>query len=131
MAMTDPIADMLTRIRNAGSSSRMSVSMSDSKIKREIARVLKEEGYIKDYATDTTSSKPMLNIVLKYYDGKPVIETLCRVSKPGRRVYRKLNDMPIVNSGLGITIVSTSKGVMTVKAARKMQIGGEIVCTVS
>ncbi len=131
MAMTDPIADMLTRIRNAGSSSLVSVSMSDSKIKREIARVLKEEGYIKDYAIDTASSKPMLNIVLKYYNGKPVIETLCRVSKPGRRVYRKLNDMPIVNAGLGITIVSTSKGVMTVKSARKMQIGGEIVCTVS
>lgn len=131
MAMTDPIADMLTRIRNASSAEHPVVSMPDSVIKRELARVLKEEGYIKDYSNDPDSAKPSLKIKLKYYEGRAVIDTLERVSKPGRRVYRGVDDMPMVNGGLGVTIVSTSKGIMTARAAKKMRIGGEVICTVS
>ncbi len=131
MAMTDPIADMLTRIRNAASASHASVSMPDSRMKREIARVLKDEGYIKDYATDDAAGKPVLEIILKYHGGMPVIETLKRISKPGRRIYRSIDEMPLVNAGLGTTIVSTSKGVMTAKSAKSLRIGGEVVCTVS
>lgn len=131
MAMTDPIADMLTRIRNASSAEHPIVSMPDSVIKRELARVLKEEGYIKDYSSDTDSAKPSLTIKLKYYEGRAVIDTLERVSKPGRRVYRGVDDMPMVNGGLGVTIVSTSKGIMTARAAKKLRIGGEVICTVS
>ena len=131
MAMTDPIADMLTRIRNASSAEHPVVSMPDSVIKRELARVLKEEGYIKDYSNDADSAKPSLSIKLKYYEGRAVIDTLERVSKPGRRVYRGVDDMPMVNGGLGVTIVSTSKGIMTARAAKKLRIGGEVICTVS
>ena len=131
MAMTDPIADMLTRIRNASSAEHPIVSMPDSVIKRELARVLKEEGYIKDYSNDADSAKPSLSIKLKYYEGRAVIDTLERVSKPGRRVYRGVDDMPMVNGGLGVTIVSTSKGIMTARAAKKLRIGGEVICTVS
>ena len=131
MAMTDPIADMLTRIRNASSAEHPVVSMPDSGIKRELARVLKEEGYIKDYSNDADSAKPSLSIKLKYYEGRAVIDTLERVSKPGRRVYRGVDDMPMVNGGLGVTIVSTSKGIMTARAAKKLRIGGEVICTVS
>ena len=131
MAMTDPIADMLTRIRNASSAEHPIVSMPDSVIKRELARVLKEEGYIRDYSSDADSAKPSLTIKLKYYEGRAVIDTLERVSKPGRRVYRGVDDMPMVNGGLGVTIVSTSKGIMTARAAKKLRIGGEVICTVS
>lgn len=131
MAMTDPIADMLTRIRNASSAEHPVVSMPDSVIKRELARVLKEEGYIRDYSNDADSAKPSLSIKLKYYEGRAVIDTLERVSKPGRRVYRGVDDMPMVNGGLGVTIVSTSKGIMTARAAKKLRIGGEVICTVS
>ncbi len=131
MAMTDPIADMFTRIRNASRATHASVSMPNSRIKCELARVLKEEGYIKDYNSDTESAKPTLSIDLKYYQGKAVIDSIDRVSKPGRRVYRGIDDMPLVNGGLGVTIVSTSKGVMTVRRARKMHLGGEVICTVS
>ncbi len=131
MAMTDPIADMLTRIRNAARASHASVSMPDSRIKREIARVLKEEGYIKGFSSDDASGKPSLHIELKYYQGRPVIDSLQRVSKPGCRVYRGIGNMPLVNAGLGVTIVSTSKGIMTARAAKKMQVGGEVICTVS
>ncbi len=131
MAMTDPIADMLTRIRNALRAAHASVTMPDSRIKRELARVLKEEGYIKGFAVEPDASKPTLRVDLKYYEGEPVIDNLDRISKPGRRVYRGIDDMPLVNAGLGITIVSTSKGIMTARAAKKQQVGGEVICTVS
>jgi len=131
MAMTDPIADMLTRIRNASCASHASVLIPDSKIKRELAQVLKQEGYIKDFAVDSAAEKPTLRVFLKYYQGEPVIDSLDRVSKPGRRVYRGTDDMPMVNAGLGITIVSTSKGIMTARAASKKNVGGEVICTVS
>ncbi len=131
MAMTDPIADMLTRIRNALSASHASVSMPDSRIKREIADVLQKEGYIRGFSSNSDSGKPILSIDLKYYHGRPVIDTLERVSKPGRRVYRGIDNMPLVNAGLGVTIVSTSKGIMTAKTAKHMNVGGEIICTVS
>ncbi len=131
MAMTDPIADMLTRIRNASKASHASVSMPDSRIKREIADVLQKEGYIRGFSSSSESGKPILSIDLKYYQGRPVIDTLERVSKPGRRVYRSIDKMPIVNAGLGVTIVSTSKGIMTAKTAKHMNVGGEVVCTVS
>ena len=131
MAMTDPIADMLTRIRNASNASHASVSMPDSRIKREIADVLQKEGYIRGFSSSSDSGKPVLNIDLKYYQGRPVIDTLERVSKPGRRVYRGIDNMPLVNAGLGVTIVSTSKGMMTAKTAKHMNVGGEVICTVS
>lgn len=131
MAMTDPIADMLTRIRNASKASHASVSMPDSRIKREIADVLQKEGYIRGFSSSSDSGKPILSIDLKYYQGKPVIDTLERVSKPGRRVYRGIDNMPLVNAGLGVTIVSTSKGIMTAKTAKHISVGGEVICTVS
>lgn len=131
MAMTDPIADMLTRIRNASGAEHPSVSMPDSAVKRELARVLKEEGYIKDYSSDSDSQKPSLSIDLKYYQGRAVIDQLERVSKPGRRVYRGVDELPVVNGGLGVVIVSTSKGIMTAMKARKLRLGGEVICTVS
>ena len=131
MAMTDPIADMLTRIRNASNASHASVSMPDSRIKREISDVLQKEGYIRGFSSSSDSGKPILSIDLKYYQGRPVIDTLERVSKPGRRVYRSIDNMPLVNAGLGVTIVSTSKGIMTAKTAKHMNVGGEVICTVS
>ncbi|MYD78663.1 MAG: 30S ribosomal protein S8 [Gammaproteobacteria bacterium] len=131
MAMTDPIADMLTRIRNAAKASHASVSMPDSRIKREIADVLQQEGYIRGFSSSSDSGKPILSIDLKYYQGRPVIDSLERVSKPGRRVYRGIDNMPLVNAGLGVTIVSTSKGIMTAKTAKHMNVGGEVICTVS
>ena len=131
MAMTDPIADMLTRIRNASSAMHASVQIPDSKIKRELARVLEEEGFIKGYASNTDTGQANLRVDLKYYEGQPVIDSLDRVSKPGRRVYRGIDDMPMINAGLGITIVSTSKGIMTTRSAKKQNVGGEVLCTVS
>ena len=132
MSMRDPIADMLTRVRNAQSAQKADVSMPSSKVKVEIARVLKEEGYINDYRVDTASEiKPILNITLRYYEGRPVIDTIDRVSRPGLRIFKPTSELPRVNSGLGIAIVSTSKGVMTDRAARKADQGGEIICTVS
>ncbi len=131
MAMTDPIADMLTRIRNAAKASHASVSMPDSRIKREIADVLQQEGYIRGFSSSSDSGKPILSIDLKFYQGRPVIDSLERVSKPGRRVYRGIDNMPLVNAGLGVTIVSTSKGIMTAKTAKHMNVGGEVICTVS
>ena len=132
MAMTDPIADMLTRIRNASKASHASVLIPDSRIKREIADVLQKEGYIRGFSSSSDSAgKPILSIDLKYYQGRPVIDTLKRVSKPGRRVYRSIDNMPLVNAGLGVTIVSTSKGIMTAKTAKHMNVGGEVICTVS
>ena len=130
MSMTDPIADLLTRIRNAQAASKTEVSAPSSKLKVAIATVLKDEGYISDFAV-STGEKPSLNIRLKYHGGQPVIDTLRRVSRPGLRVYKNKDELPQVLDGLGIAIVSTSQGVMTDRAARKAGQGGEILCYVS
>jgi small subunit ribosomal protein S8 len=129
--MSDPIADMLTRIRNAQSTNKPVVSMPASKLKSAIASVLKDEGYIDDFAVQANDGKPQLNISLKYYAGRPVIEKIQRISKPGLRVYRGSNDIPKVMNGLGVTIVSTSKGVMTDRKAQAAGIGGEVLCVVA
>lgn len=131
MSMTDPIADMLTRIRNGQSAEKEQVEMPSSKLKVAIANVLKEEGYINDFRVDEVDGKSRLIVVLKYFQGQPVIERLERVSKPGLRIYRGRNDMPKVVGGLGIAIVSTSHGVMTDSAARAAGHGGEVLCTVA
>ncbi|MEW5707729.1 30S ribosomal protein S8 [Pelomicrobium sp. G1] len=131
MSMSDPIADMLTRIRNAQAAEKSSVSMPSSKLKVAIAKVLKEEGYIEDFAVREAEGKPVLEIALKYYAGRPVIETIERVSRPGLRVYRGSREMPKVMNGLGIAIVSTSRGVMTDYQARAAGIGGEVLCIVA
>ncbi len=128
--MTDPIADMLTRIRNALSAGKLNVNMPDSKQKRAIAQVLKEEGFIADFAQAEADAKPVLNIDLKYYEGKPVIEEIKRISRPGLRIYKGKTELPKVMGGLGVAIVSTSKGLMSDRAARKAGFGGEILCTV-
>lgn len=129
MSMSDPIADMLTRIRNA--QEKVSVAMPSSKVKVAIAQVLKDEGYIDDFAVKAEGAKSELNIALKYYAGRPVIERLERVSKPGLRVYRGRNDIPQVMNGLGVAIVSTPKGVMTDRKARATGVGGEVICYVA
>ena len=131
MSMSDPIADMLTRVRNALSVGKISVSMPSSKQKVAIASVLKEEGYIKDYNESKDGNKPVLSIELKYYEGKPVIELLQRISRPGLRVYKSKDDLPQVMGGLGVAIVSTSSGLMTDRNARQTGHGGEIVCYVA
>jgi small subunit ribosomal protein S8 len=131
MSLQDPISDMLTRIRNAQAASKQSVSMPSSTRKADIARVLKDEGYIADYSIDADGSKSTLTIELKYYQGKPVIEALQRVSRPGLRVYRGTESLPKVIGGLGVAIVSTSRGLMTDRAARAQGIGGEVICFVS
>lgn len=131
MSMSDPIADMLTRIRNAQAVEKASVSMPSSKLKVSIAKVLKDEGYIDDYAIKENGAKLELNIALKYYAGRPVIERLERVSKPGLRVYKARNDIPQVLNGLGVAIVSTPKGVMTDRKARASGVGGEVICYVA
>lgn len=130
MSMTDPIADMLTRIRNGQHARREEVSMPSSKIKRAIASVLKDEGYIDDYRVDEVDSKPVLNVKLRYYEGKPVIETLQRVSRPGLRRYEGKKTLPKVANGLGTAIISTSRGVMTDRQARESGHGGEVLCIV-
>jgi small subunit ribosomal protein S8 len=130
MSMTDPIADMLTRVRNGLSANKVEVSMPSSKVKRSVAQVLKDEGYISDFAVQDIDGKPVLNVTLKYYQGKPVIETIKRVSRPGLRVYKGKDELPSVMGGLGVAIVSTSAGVMTDRAARKAGHGGEVLCTV-
>lgn len=131
MSMSDPIADMLTRIRNAQMVEKVSVAMPSSKVKVAIAQVLKDEGYIDDFAVKAEGAKSELNIALKYYAGRPVIERLERVSKPGLRVYRGRNDIPKVMNGLGVAIVSTPKGVMTDRKARATGVGGEVICYVA
>jgi small subunit ribosomal protein S8 len=131
MSMSDPIADMLTRIRNAQSVNKLTVSMPASKLKGAIAGVLKDEGYIEDFAVQTNDGKPVLNISLKYYAGRPVIEKIDRVSKPGLRVYKGSQNIPKVMNGLGVTILSTSKGVMTDRKAQAAGIGGEVLCVVA
>jgi small subunit ribosomal protein S8 len=130
MSMSDPIADMLTRIRNAQASEKTTVSMPASKLKQAIAKVLKDEGYIEDFAARTHEGHTNLEIQLKYYAGKPVIEKLERVSRPGLRIYRGRDDMPKVMNGLGVAIVSTSRGVMTDRRARETGVGGEVLCVV-
>ncbi|PKM43187.1 MAG: 30S ribosomal protein S8 [Gammaproteobacteria bacterium HGW-Gammaproteobacteria-1] len=131
MSMTDPIADMLTRIRNALGAQKQEVSIPSSKLKVNIAQLLKDEGYITDFSVDAGAGKPVLKVVLKYYQGKPVIENLRRVSRPGLRQYKTTGELPKVRGGLGIAIVSTSAGLMTDRAARKAGHGGEVLCFVS
>ena len=131
MSMSDPIADMLTRIRNAQVVNKTSVSMPSSKIKVAIARVLKDEGYIDDFAVLDATGKPELKIGLKYYAGRPVIERIERVSRPGLRVYRGKGDIPTVMNGLGVTIISTPQGVMTDRKARATGVGGEVLAYVA
>ena len=130
MSMTDPIADMLTRIRNALAAGKVDVSMPQSKQKQAIAQVLKDEGYIADFAASEQAGKPMLTVTLKYYEGKPVIEKIKRVSRPGLRIYKGKDQLPKVMGGLGIAIVSTSAGLMSDRAARKAGHGGEVLCYV-
>jgi small subunit ribosomal protein S8 len=129
--MSDPIADLLTRIRNAQSVNKTTVAMPSSKLKVAIARVLKEEGYIADFAVADQGGKPELRIELKYYAGRPVIERIERVSRPGLRIYRGKSEIPTVMNGLGVAIVSTPKGVMTDRKARATGTGGEILCYVA
>jgi len=130
MSMQDPIADMLTRIRNAYAVYKPSVSIPASNSKKAIAKVLEDEGYINGFSVSETK-KPEITIELKYFEGKPVIESLKRVSKPGLKVYKPVNELPTVNGGLGVVIVSTSKGIMTDKTARENNLGGEVLCFVS
>ena len=130
MSMQDPIADMLTRVRNAGKASKKTVSMPSAKLKVAIANVLKQEGYISDYDVVGDGAIQSLTVKLKYFQGMPVIEALKRISTPGLRVYAETEKLPSVSGGLGIALISTSKGVMTDKAAREAGIGGEILCTV-
>ena len=131
MSMSDPIADMLTRIRNAQVVQKTTVNMPSSKVKVAIANVLKDEGYIEDFAVTTEGGKSELKIGLKYYTGRPVIERIERVSRPGLRIYKGKDDIPTVMNGLGVTIVSTPKGVMTDRKARQTGVGGEIICYVA
>lgn len=131
MSMSDPIADMLTRIRNAQMVNKTHVKMPSSKVKASIATVLKDEGYIEDFAVNDVEGKKELDIELKYYAGKPVIETIQRISKPGLRIYKGSQEIPKVMNGLGVTILSTSQGVMTDRKAQAAGIGGELLCLVA
>ncbi|HZE90476.1 MAG TPA: 30S ribosomal protein S8 [Rhizobacter sp.] len=131
MSMSDPIADMLTRIRNAQMVQKTTVVMPASKLKVAIAQVLKDEGYVEGFAVVGEAAKQQLEIALKYYAGKPVIEHIERVSRPGLRVYKGRHDIPNVMNGLGVAIVTTPKGVMTDRKARQAGIGGEVLCYVS
>ena len=130
MSMSDPIADMLTRIRNAQLSEKSIVAMPASKLKQAIAQVLKDEGYIEHFTVRELDAKPVLDIRLKYYAGRPVIEKIERVSRPGLRIYKPNKNLPNVMNGLGVAIISTSKGVMTERKARASGIGGEVLCVV-
>ena len=131
MSMTDPVADLLTRIRNGQSARKTTVTMAASKLKTAILRVLKSEGYIADFSVDDAEGKPQLTVDLKYFDGRPVIDRIERVSRPGLRIYRGKEDLPRVLSGMGTVIVSTPKGVMTDRAARAIGQGGEVICIVA
>ena len=131
MSMTDPVADMLTRIRNAQMAEKISVAMPSSKLKIAIAGVLKDEGYIDDFAVRESEGKAQLDLALKYYAGRPVIERIERVSRPWLRVYKGRDDLPTVLNGLGVAIVSTPKGVMTDRKARASNVGGEVLCIVA
>ena len=131
MSMQDPIADMLTRIRNGQAAKHVSVKMPSAKLKVAIAKLLKDEGYITDYAVAEEGAKPELEITLKYFQGQPVVETIQRVSRPGLRIYKGKDELPKVMGGLGVAIVSTSKGLMTDRAARLAGMGGEVICYVA
>ena len=131
MSMTDPIADMLTRIRNGQASEKTQVSMPSSKLKTSIAEVLKGEGYIADYKVGEQDGKPVMTVDLKYYEGKPVIASIQRASRPGVRMYKPKDELPKVDGGLGVAIISTPQGVMTDRAARAAGVGGEVLCYVS
>lgn len=131
MSMTDPIADMLVRIKNAAAVGKPSVIMPASKTKAAIAKVLKDEGFIGDFRVSENTAKPELEIELKYYEGRPVIEKLQRISRSGLRQYRGKSDLPKVLNGLGIAIISTSKGIMTDSQARHEGVGGEVLCLVA
>ena len=131
MSMTDPIADMLTRIRNGQASNKTEVAIPSSKLKTAIAEVLKKEGYISNYSTSGKGCKNILSIELKYFEGKPVIESIYRSSKPGLRIYKNKENLPKVLGGLGVAIVSTSAGVMSDRVAREKGVGGEVLCIVS
>ena len=131
MSMTDPVSDMLTRIRNGQKARKVSVSIPASTVKVAVASVLKDEGYITDFASSGEGATKTLSVELKYFEGAPVIEKVQRVSKPGLRIYRGKDDLPKVLGGLGIAIVSTSAGVMSDRQARKQGIGGEVICVVS
>ncbi|MEM7542955.1 MAG: 30S ribosomal protein S8 [Pseudomonadota bacterium] len=130
MSMQDPIADMLTRIRNAQARSKMDVSMPLSKAKSAIAEVLKNEGYIEDFKVEGEAPLEELVVALKYHEGRPVIESMRRVSRPGLRVYRAAKELPDVVGGLGVAVISTSKGLMSDREARRQGIGGEVICAV-
>jgi small subunit ribosomal protein S8 len=132
MSMTDPIADMFTRIRNAQATAKPTVRMPSSKVKAAIVKVLKDEGYVRDFqVTKAENNKAVLEIALKYFEGKPAIDTLNRVSRSGLRVYRNKNELPKVMGGLGVAIVSTPAGIMTDTQAREKGVGGEVICTVA
>lgn len=131
MSLQDPLADMFTRIRNGQMAGKKSVDMPSSKQKVALARVLESEGYILGFAVGDDPVKKVLRVDLKYYEGKPVIENIARVSRPGLRVYKKVDRLPRVKHGLGVLILSTSQGVMTDRAARKANVSGEIICQVS
>ena len=131
MSMTDPIADLLTRLRNAQAQGKADIRLPSSKLKVAIVAVLKEEGYIDDFKVNANGAKPELEISLKYYAGRPVIERIDRVSKPGLRIYKGRHDIPQVMNGLGVTIVSTSRGVMTDRKARANGVGGEVIAYVA
>jgi len=130
MSMQDPIADMLTRIRNGQSADKVTVTMPSSTVKKAIAKVLLDEGYISEINEDENGGKALLILTLKYYQGAPVIAEIKRISKPGLRIYRKKGDLPNIMNGLGISIISTSKGLMTDRAARSAGFGGEVLCSV-
>jgi len=131
MSMSDPIADMLTRIRNAQMANKVTVAMPSSRLKVAIAQVLKDEGYIDGLKVAGDDKKPQLELALRYYAGRPVIEKIERVSKPGLRIYKSKEDLPRVMNGLGVAIVSTSRGVMTDRKARANSVGGEVLCIVA
>ena len=131
MTMTDPISDLLTRIRNGQKARKLSVAMPASNVKEAVARVLKDEGYITDYSTEGDGAAKTLTVELKYFEGVPVIERLERASRPGLRIYRGREELPKVQGGLGVAIVSTSAGVMSDRQARERGVGGEVLCIVS
>ena len=130
MSMSDPVADMLTRIRNGQSAGKKNIQQPSSKLKLSIAKVLKDEGYIADFGSETIGNHSIMNVELKYHKGAPVIEEIKRISRPGLRIYKSKDELPKVLGGLGIAIVSTSNGVMTDRMARAKGHGGEIICTV-
>lgn len=130
MSMTDPIADMLTQIRNGQSAGKLSVKMPSSKVKQAIAKVLKTEGFIKDYQVEAQGSCAEMAVALKYYNGSPVIADIKRISRPGLRIYKSKDKLPSIMGGLGIAVISTPKGIMTEKIARTAGCGGEVLCTV-